>query len=211
MSELKGLQKKVREEKERRQKEEEKEMNAKGVDIDSIKDWINLNTEQLLKQQELGTYLKKQVDAREEIEEEMFSEGDRLTELSIQQERLEFEQLAILEARESGEEYDEARDLEIEVELEDIATESSSITQTLDTLEEHLNFVNNKINKLKEEIASFDMDSIQAPRFKGLSSVEMARKTLRTFFMVLLDLNVYKRELETKLIEQDEKLIELTT
>lgn len=157
---MKGLQKKVREEKERRQKEEEKEMNAKGVDIDSIKDWINLNTEQLLKQQELGTYLKKQVDAREEIEEEMFSEGDRLTELSIQQERLEFEQLAILEARESGEEYDEARDLEIEVELEDIATESSSITQTLDTLEEHLNFVNNKINKLKEEIASFDMDSI---------------------------------------------------
>ena len=32
-----------------------------------------LSIDQLLKQQELGTYLKKQVDAREEIEEEMFN------------------------------------------------------------------------------------------------------------------------------------------
>lgn len=55
------------------------------------------------------------------------------------------------------------------------------------------------------------MDSIQPPRFKGLNSVEMARATLRTFFMVLLDLNVYKRDLETKLIEQDERIIDLTT
>ncbi len=141
----------------------------------------------------------------------MLSEGDRLTDLSIQQERLAFEQIQITQAKESGDDYDEARDLEIEVELEDIATESNSITQTLDTLEEHLEFVNQKINKLREDIGSFDMDSIQPPRFKGLNSVEMARNTLRTFFMVLLDVNVYKRDLETKLIEQDEKIIDLTT
>ena len=29
------------------------------------------------------------------------------------------------------------------------------------------------------------------------------------FFMVLLDLNVYKRDLETKCIEQDETILEL--
>lgn len=90
----------------------------------------------------------------------MFSEGDRLTDLSIQQERLAFEQQQITTAKESGDDFDEARDLEIEVELEDIATESASITSTLDTLEEHLEFVNQKINKLREEIGSFDMDSI---------------------------------------------------
>ena len=45
--------------------------------------------------------------------------------------------------------------------------------------------------------------------FKGLNSVEMARATLRTFFMVLLDLNVYKRDLETKCIEQDETILDL--
>jgi KaiC/GvpD/RAD55 family RecA-like ATPase len=154
--------------------------------------------------------LKQQLNTREEIEEEMLVEGDRLTELSIQQERLTYEQQLIMQASDAGEDYDEARALEIELELEDVATESESITQTLDTLDEHLLFVSEKINKLKEDITGFDMDSIQPPRFKGLSSVEMARKTLRTFFMVLLDLNVYKRDLETKCLEQDERIIDLT-
>ena len=39
--------------------------------------------------------------------------------------------------------------------------------------------------------------------------MENARATLRTFFMVLLDLNVYKRDLEQKCIEQDETMLEL--
>lgn len=51
------------------------------------------------------------------------------------------------------------------------------------------------------------MDAIQPPRFKGLSNVDMARQTLRTFFMVLLDINVYKKELEAKCIEQDEQVL----
>ena len=45
------------------------------------------------------------------------------------------------------------------------------------------------------------MDSVQPPRFKGLNNVDNARATLKTFFMVLLDLNVYKKDLENKLIE----------
>ena len=53
------------------------------------------------------------------------------------------------------------------------------------------------------------MDSIEAPRFKGLESVDVAKATLRTFFMVLLDLNIYKRDLETKCIEQDEAILDL--
>lgn len=79
--------------------------------------------------------------------------------------------------------------------------ESDSITSTLDTLEEHQQYLLAKVNKLTEEVNSIDMDSIQPPRFRGLSSVENARATLRTFFMVMLDLNVYKRDLENKCIE----------
>ena len=130
----------------------------------------------------------------------MLQEGDRLTELMVQKERLEAEQ---------AETTDEVRLLEIEAELDDIALESESITSTLDTLEEHLNFVTVKVNKLVHEIKSFDPESIKPPRFRGLNSVEMARATLSTFFMVLLDLNVYKRELEQKCIEYDETVLEL--
>lgn len=134
--------------------------------MDVIKDWIKLNTEALLNQQELTTYLKEQRKVQDEIEEEMLQEGDRLTELMLAKERLELEQ---------QETSEEVRLLEIEAELDDIALESESITSTLDTLEEHLNFVTVKVNKLLHEIKSFDPESIKPPRFRGLNSVEMAR------------------------------------
>lgn len=53
------------------------------------------------------------------------------------------------------------------------------------------------------------MEQVQPPRFKGLNNVDNARATLKTFFMVLLDLNVYKKDLENKLIEQDEVVLDL--
>ena len=59
ISELKGLQKKAKEDKERRLKEEDKENEKKGIDIEGIKDWITESTDQLLKQQELAEYLKQ--------------------------------------------------------------------------------------------------------------------------------------------------------
>lgn len=72
-----------------------------------------------------------------------------------------------------------------------------------------MNYVQNKVSKLEKEIVGFDPESIKPPRFRGLNSVEMARATLKTFFMVMLDLNVYKKDLETKCIEQDETILEL--
>lgn len=131
----------------------------------------------------------------------MLEEGDRLTQLSIEKERLEME-LNIIEDYESkGIEFDEERKLEVEESLEEVNLESNSITETLDVLEQSLEFVQSKINQASTEVKTFDMDSIQPPMFKGLNSVEMARATLRTFFMVMLDLNVYKRDLEGKCIE----------
>ena len=59
MNELKALQAKAKEEKLKRIQEEEKDQDAKGVDVEAIKDWIHMSTEQLLKQQELKEYLKK--------------------------------------------------------------------------------------------------------------------------------------------------------
>ena len=141
----------------------------------------------------------------------MLKEGDRLTDLIVQKERLEFEMEANGNAPENGGEMDEERQLEIEAELEDVCLESDSITATLDVLEEHLDHVETKISQITSEIKAFDLDSVQAPRFKGLNNVDNARATLKTFFMVLLDLNVYKKDLENKLIEQDETVLELSS
>ena len=76
-------------------------------------------------------------------------------------------------------------------------------------LEEHLDHVETKIGQITSEIQAFDLDAVSPPRFKGLNNVENARATLKTFFMVLLDLNVYKKDLENKLIEQDEAVLDL--
>lgn len=45
--------------------------------------------------------------------------------------------------------------------------------------------------------------------FNALDSIESAKATLKTFFQVVLDLNIYKRDLEAKCIEQDENIIRL--
>ena len=46
-------------------------------------------------------------------------------------------------------------------------------------------------------------------QFDALESIDSARETLKTFFQVVLDLNIYKRDLEQKCIEQDENVIKL--
>lgn len=76
--------------------------------------------------------MKEQRKARDDIEDEMMGEGDRLTELMVLKERLESERL---------ESDDEVRLIEIDQEMDDVLLESDSITQTLDTLEEHLSYV----------------------------------------------------------------------
>lgn len=142
----------------------------------------------------------------------MLQEGDRLTELMVQKERLEIDHEIFLDLREADDpDFDEAAAMEVEIQLEEIVEESEMITETLDVLEEGLVFLTDKVEGIRKEIEELDVENIQAPRFKGLDSVEVARATLRTFFMVLLDINVYKRDLENKCIEQDEAIVELRT
>lgn len=86
----------------------------------------------------------------------------------------------------------------------------NSITETLDMLEETLDFVQSRINQVTEEIESFDLESIQPLSFNALDSIESARATLKTFFQIVLELNIYKRDLENKCIEQDENVIKLS-
>ena len=135
----------------------------------------------------------------------MLAEGDRMTELLIQKEKLEFEREELEAAAED--QRDEGRVLEIDDQLKDLALEMSSITETLDMLAETVEFVQSKVNQVTEEIEGFDIDSVQPMSFNALDSIESAKATLKTFFQVVLDLNIYKRDLEQKCLEQDENVI----
>jgi len=63
-------------------------------------------------------------------------------------------------------------------------------------MDQTLDFINKKINEVSLEMNSIDADNIEPLQFRGLQSVDAARITLQTFFAVLLDINVYKRDLE---------------
>ena len=130
-----------------------------------------------------------------------------MTELLMMREKLEFEKEE-LEAL-AEDQRDEGRILEIDDQLKDIGLEISSITETLDMLEETLEFVQSKANQVTEEVEGFDLEDVQPMSFNALDSIESAKATLKTFFQVVLDLNIYKRDLEQKCIEQDENVIQL--
>jgi len=123
---------------------EEQENESKGIDIDLIKAWITSNTDAMLKHQELKDYLKKQTDQKNNVENEMLEEGDRMTDLLIEKEKLEYEK-EDLEAV-ADDQKDEGRIIEIDEQLKDMAMEINSITDTLDMLEETLDFVQSKSN-----------------------------------------------------------------
>lgn len=56
--------------------------------------------------------------------------------------------------------------------------EIKQITENLESMDETLDFINNKINELSEEIASIDADNIEPLQFSGLKSVDAAKVTL---------------------------------
>jgi|TARA_B110000285_G_scaffold233675_1_gene308201 hypothetical protein len=74
----------------------------------------------------------------------MLEEGDRMTDVLIQREKLLAEKEE-LEAQAEGE-RDEGRLLELEEELKDLGLEIQSITETLDLLEGTLEFVQHRHN-----------------------------------------------------------------
>ena len=136
--------------------------------------------------------MTKQVDQKNQLENEMLEEGDRMTEILIAKEKLDFEKEELEAAPED--QKDEGRIIEIDEQLKDMAMEINSITETLDMIEETLGFVQEKSNQATEEIESFDIESITPMNFNALDSIESAKATLKTFFGVVLDLNVYKRD-----------------
>ena len=82
-SEVKGFQKKIYEERDKRERERQAEYESKGIDIDRIKIWINENTRRMLEHRELKDALDEQMMKKEQIEEDMLLEGEKLTEVII--------------------------------------------------------------------------------------------------------------------------------
>ena len=107
----------------------------------------------------------------------MLDEGDRLTEILVQKEKCLFEKE---ELEEMGE--DEGRILELDDQINDLDREVQGISDTLDMLQETMEFVKSKLNQVVEEIEGFDLESVSPLSFNALDSIESAKATLKIFF-----------------------------
>ena len=67
----------------------------------------------------------------------------------------------------------------------------------LDNLEEKNEFIEAKITSIKTSIIEFNPEDIDELKFEEVQSLEGARACLSAFFAILLDVNVYKRQLES--------------
>lgn len=72
-----------------------------------------------------------------------------------------------------------------------------AIQDNLDNMEEKNDFIDGKITGIKTAIIEFNPEDVDQLKFEEVQSIEGARACLGAFFGILLDVNVYKRELET--------------
>lgn len=73
-----------------------------------------------------------------------------------------------------------------------------AVSDNIETLEEKFDFINDKVGQVNIEILKFSPDDIEQLKFDQVQSIEGARACLGAFFGILLDVNIYKKQLENK-------------
>lgn len=73
-----------------------------------------------------------------------------------------------------------------------------TVQDNLDNLEEKHEFFENKVHQLRTQLVEFNPDDVDQLRFEEVQSLEGARACLGAFFKILLDVNVYKRQLQNQ-------------
>lgn len=71
-----------------------------------------------------------------------------------------------------------------------------AIQESVENIEEKFDFIEAKVSQINTELLGFSPDDIQQLRFEQVQSIEGARACLGAFFGILLDINVYKKQLE---------------
>ena len=107
-----------------------------------------------------------------------------------------------LEQRRSQTE-DEAQQALVIEELRQVDCELEAARETVETLETQADFVEAKLAQIDAELLQFSPDDVEQLRFDQVQSIEGARACLGAFFGILLDVNVYKTELEARAAQQE--------
>lgn len=115
--------------------------------------------------------------------------------MSVRKEKIEFKQTQMLS---SMDEPNEEEMYQLNEEIEHLDFEMRAVQENIETLEEKNDFIESKMSSIQVELTSFSPSDIEALRFDSIHSIEGARACLGAFFGILLDVNVYKKQLENQ-------------
>lgn len=109
-----------------------------------------------------------------------------------------------------GDEEAEARIMELEEEVYQLTYQQEALMSSLESVEDSLNRHYSQLEVLRDEaqvLAAQSQDMLKFPSLQ--SSAHAARTTLEVFFSQLLDLNIWKRDLENKCIQSGDEILDL--
>lgn len=179
------------------------------MDIERIKHWISYNTEVMLHRRQLEEQMELHNGERNRLEDELIEEGDKLNALTLEKERRKMEMEMLEERALAGEEEAEARIMELEEELYQLTFHQETLMSAFESCEDSLNRHYSRLADLQEEAQALNAQSQDMLKFPELKSVHAARMTLEVFFSQLLDLNLWKRDLENKCIQSGDEILDL--
>jgi chromosome segregation ATPase len=135
--------------------------------------------------------------------------------LTVKKEKLEM-MLSSLEddeytIEENGVTPHEGEIILISEEIENYDTELTDYKERIETLEEKLSFLSEKANSINEELIKLNPDDAEHLIFKEVNSISGARACLSTFFNILLEINIYNKELESTVIAKEQEAVNAST
>ena len=193
--EITAMLKKTKSDKQKQVNGQKDRMKKKNIDMEYLQNWIVTNTEKMLRYKDLKQNLSYEIEQRNEVDNVISEEQNAHAQLSVRREKLEFRKSQIdseLECVNDEELYN------VSEEIGSLNLEMGAIQDNLDNLEEKHDFIEEKISSINTAIIEFSPEDIEQLKFEEVQSIEGARACLAAFFTILLDVNVYKRQLENQ-------------
>ena len=197
VEELKALQQRQKQDLQKHRKALNQKRQLKKIDPQKIKKWVSENTQKLMRYQDIKEELEKENLAKSHTETQIQEEQSLYAIIQTKMERLQAKR-----ANSDAEDKDLIDDLDQEI--REMELELESITENMNSLEDKLDFVSEKISTFEKEVIEINPESIERLRFEEISNLEEAKIYLGSFFNIFLEMNVYRSMVENKILEQDE-------
>ena len=202
VEELQALQKRQQLEIQKQRKAISQKRMSKRIDPDKIKNWVNENTQKLIRYQDIKEELDKEEAERQDTEKRIEEEQNNYAVVQTKKEKLESKRKITHE-----DDLDQIEDIDQEIRGLDL--ELGAINENINSLEDKLDFINEKISIFNKEVIEINPEGIEALRFEEINNLEEAKIYLGSFFNIFLEMNVYRSMVENKILEQDNIIVQL--